>query len=394
MNVSIEQKRTSLKALVICNAYPSDDALYRNGFIHRRVKSYLNSGINVEVFYHHEPVEKLYRYEFEGVSVTVGNQLALKGEIANNKYDVFLVHFAEPGRIEPLQELEVEQPILVWVHGFEAEAWYRRWFNFMGSAQDITAAFEKKKSYYLDQNKFFSSLMTQDQLDISFINVSRWFEKYIVEPDNHASFMNSVIIHNIVDENVFQYVPKVAEDRLNILSIRPFASRKYANDQTIDAILELSKRPFFNELNFTICGRGPLFAEVTRPIKDFKNVSLQERFFTQTEMADLHEQNGIFLSPTRFDSQGVSMGEATSSGLVTISTDIAAVPEFYTDHESGLLVEPESPLAIADAIEELYFDPDLFLKISENGARRMREQCGFEATIQREIDLILSRIGE
>lgn len=86
------------------------------------------------------------------------------------------------------------------------------------------------------------------------------------------------------------------------------------------------------------------------------------------------------------------MGEAASSGLVVISTETAAVPEFFTDHEDALLVTPESPLAIADAIEELYFDAELFGRLSETGAARMQRQCGFDATIQQEIDLIIEKV--
>ena len=216
----------------------------------------------------------------------------------------------------------------VWVHGFEAEAWYRRWFNFINTSEDIKAALEKKETYYLKQNAFFHDLMTQEELNVSFVNVSKWFQKYVVEPDNGAEFRNSTVIPNLVDEEVFPYREKEDKKRFNILSIRPFASLKYANDQTVGAILELSKRPYFKALSFTICGSGPMFDQTVEPLRQFDNVKLENRFFTQEEIRDLHAEHGIFLSPTRFDSQGVSMCEASSSGLVTISSEVAAVPEF------------------------------------------------------------------
>ena len=384
----------SEKLLVICNAYPSEQALYRNGFIHRRVKAYKEAGLDVEVFYNHEPVQQAYEYEFDGVRVTVGNEGALELHVASNDFDGYLIHFAEPQRIRPLQKLNVNKPVIVWVHGFEAEAWYRRWFNFINTSEDIKAALEKKDTYYLKQNAFFHDLMTEEKLNVSFVNVSKWFQKYVVEPDNGAEFRNSTVIPNLVDEEVFPYREKEDNKRFKILSIRPFASLKYANDQTVGAILELSKRPYFKALSFTICGSGPMFNQTVEPLRQFDNVKLENRFFTQEEIRDLHAEHGIFLSPTRFDSQGVSMCEASSSGLVTISSEVAAVPEFIEHRVSGLLAQPESINDLADLIEELYFDAELFQRLSKQGSLAMLEKCGRKATIGAEVDYIRLQLNE
>ena len=384
----------SEKLLVICNAYPSEQALYRNGFIHRRVKAYKEAGLNVEVFYNHEPVQQAYEYEFDGVRVTVGNEGALELHVASNDFDGYLIHFAEPQRIRPLQKLNVKKPVIVWVHGFEAEAWYRRWFNFINASEDIKAALEKKDTYYLKQNAFFHDLMMEEKLNFSFVNVSKWFQKYVVEPDNGAEFRNSTVIPNLVDEEVFPYREKEDNKRFKILSIRPFASLKYANDQTVGAILELSKRPYFKALSFTICGSGPMFDQTVEPLRQFDNVKLENRFFTQEEIRDLHAEHGIFLSPTRFDSQGVSMCEASSSGLVTISSEVAAVPEFIEHRVSGLLAQPESIDDLADLIEELYFDAELFQRLSKQGSLAMLEKCGRKATIGAEVNYIRLQLNK
>lgn len=384
----------TVRVLVICNSYPSDRALYRNGFIHRRVKAYVDEGIGVEVFYNHQPVKDPYVYEFDGIQVTVGDDLALEDIVKTGEYDAFLVHFPEPTRIDPLRRAKVAQPIIAWIHGFEAEAWYRRWFNFIDSAEAVEAALRKKDEYYNTQNSFLAELMREDDLDVSFVNVSEWFQRYIVEPDVHAEFGRSEVIHNLVDEEVFPYREKTTDMRLKFLSIRPYASMKYANDQTVDAIVELSTRPYFDQLEFTICGQGKLFDETVAPLKAFDNVKLHNKFFSQEQIAKLHAQHGVFLCPTRFDSQGVSMCEAVSSGLVAITSDIAAIPEFISDHETGLLATPEDPESIADLIEEIYFDEELFEDLSVRGSEWMKSNCGRAATVGREIELIKSRIEE
>ncbi|OKX86073.1 glycosyltransferase family 4 protein [Corynebacterium glutamicum] len=390
---SHSQTTDGKKVLVICNAYPSDKALYRNGFIHRRVKAYQQAGIGVEVFYNHQPVASPYTYKYDGIEVIVGNDVALEKKVKEERFDAFLVHFAEPTRIDPLIRANITAPVIVWVHGFEAEAWHRRWFNFIDSGSAIRAAMEKKNSYYQNQNRFLGDLIASKKLNLTFVNVSEWFQKFVVEPDVGVEFENSEVIPNLVDEQVFPYRKKGPEMRKKFLSIRPFASMKYANDQTVEAVLILSERPYFNDLEFSICGQGPLFEETTAPLKKFKNVKLVNKFFGQEEIAKLHSNNGVFLCPTRFDSQGVSMCEAISSGLVAISTDIASIPEYVHHNETGLLAGAEDPQSIADLIEDLYFDSELFERLSADGAKWMHQNCGQEATVGREIEVIWREIA-
>jgi len=182
-------------------------------------------------------------------------------------------------------------------------------------------------------------------------------------------------------------VPKQAEQRTKILSIRPFASNQYANDLTVKCIHELAKKDYFNQLNIRILGDGILFDKVIKSLRKYKNVLCERRFLHQNEIAELHKEYGLFLVPTRWDSQGVSRDEAMSSGLVPITNAIAAIPEFV-DETCGILTSGEDYMAMADGIDELYHKPELFLQMSANAAARIRSQTSKEHTIDRELMLI------
>ena len=130
-----------------------------------------------------------------------------------------------------------------------------------------------------------------------------------------------------------------------------------------------------------------MFDEITKPLRQFSNVKLEKRFLQQFEIANYHKNYGVFLVPTRRDSQGVSRDEAMSSGLVPITTNTSAIPEFV-DNNCGILVEPENPQALADAIEYLYYNPDKFVELSYNASKRVAVQCSFENTIMKELDII------
>lgn len=380
--------------LVVANAYPSDRALYRNGFIHRRIKGYEQHQLSVQVYYMHPPASKSYAYEYDGVHVTVGNSENFKEFLKVRRFKKILIHFASPDMVFPILDVTPSTPIIVWIHGFEAEAWHRRWFNFIDSSEQIRAAVAKKATYYDRQLEFMRWLYTTHELSVQTVHVSEWFQKHIVEPDAGVETQNATVIPNFIDDELFSYVPKNADQRLKILSIRPYASMKYANDLTVRAIIELSKRPFFEKLQFELHGEGALFDRILAPVQKFDNVKISKGFLSQDQISAKHKEFGIFLCPTRFDSQGVSMCEAMSSGLVPVTTDSSAISEFVGHQISGTLSAPEDAIGLADWIQRMYFNPELFERLSAGAATDIREKCSIEGAVARELALMLAEDTE
>ena len=98
-------------------------------------------------------------------------------------------------------------------------------------------------------------------------------------------------------------------------------------------------------------------------------------------------EHGILIAPTRRDTQGVTTCEAMSAGLAVISCNTSAIPE-YMDEDCASLYEYDNYFQLADEIEYLYYHPDEFLRKSRNAVQRVRNQCGYEETIGRELKLI------
>jgi glycosyltransferase involved in cell wall biosynthesis len=81
--------------------------------------------------------------------------------------------------------------------------------------------------------------------------------------------------------------------------------------------------------------------------------------------------------------------EAQSQGLACISTTVSAIAELIDDGETGLLVPPDDPAALARAIERLIRFPDLRVLLGSAGLRRVRNRFSFE----RGIDRLARRFG-
>lgn len=368
--------------LLLTNHYPSYDNLYRNGFVHSRVRAYRQHGLRPTVF-RMRPGASLSYDEFEAVDVLTGGEEALRKLLESTQYRSVMVHFLDRPMWESLRSVGESTRVVVWVHGAEIHAWWRRAYNITTPAaeDDARATWEVRKEFWL-------AVFAEAGPNVHFVFVSRHFaSEALGDLGVTLDASRYSVVHNPVDTSLFTYEPKPLSQRKRLLSVRPFASPQYANDLTVAALLELRKEDWFDELQVRIVGEGPLFEETVEPLRGLKNVLLERRFLPQHEIAAIHKEYGVFIVPTRWDSHGVSRDEAMSSGLAPVTTAVAAVPEFVDDG-SGITCPPEDAIALADGIRRLVKDPDLFARISEGAAARVRRQSDAARIIRQELELI------
>lgn len=370
------------KVLVVTPGYPKDNNIYNNVFIHSRVKKYIENGIDVEVFYFDK--ENNTNYIYDDIFVEVGNHTRLKNKIIRTNWDKILIHFAYKKFMKTILEYRKDIKLIIWIHGVEGLGWYRRLFNISLKPIELI----KFGGYILVNTKqmlFMKKLITEE--NITFIFVSKWM-KNIFEKDTKSinKIKDYKIIPNVVNEKNFSYKEKKESDRLNILSIRPYESKKYANDISVKAVLKLAKKDFFKELSFSFFGKGKLFKSTLKPLKRFPNIHIYNKYLTAEEIKKEHDKHGIILIPTRQDAQGVSMCEAMSSGLVPITSNNTAIPE-YVDKECGYLTN--NVKEIVDAMEDIYLNPHKFLEMSKNSSKKIINKCSSKVVIDEELKLIM-----
>lgn len=367
--------------LVLSNDYPRADDLYANAFIHARVRRYLQQGRRVDVLRYQRglPFE---RGSFEGVDVLSGSDETLSRLLDHGEYRTVLVHFLNRGMWEQLRPRLATHRIVVWIHGFEIQPWQRRAFLVTNDEQRAAA-----QSASAERMQLWQDVLSVAHPNLHLVFVSRTLLAQ-VEEDYGVTLPHECysVIHNPIDDDRFAYVPKPTEQRFRVLAIRPYASTVYANDLAVEAIRLLAVEPEFARMEFRLIGDGPLFDATVEPLRTFPNVVLEQRFCTQDEIAAIHRDYGVFLCPTRMDSQGVSRDEAMSSGLVPVTTAVAAVPEFV-DAECGVLCAPESAPELAAAMLRLVRDPELFARLSAGAAERVRRQRAAYQMVQAELAL-------
>lgn len=375
-----------MKYLLITNAYPSEDKIYSNAFIHRRVKAYQQAGLDIEVVVMTTKVR--FDAVYDGVTVKFLDEFQLADYVNGHPFHKLLIHFMNLKMFQALKMMHTVPPVIIWMHGFEAEPWFSRYYNFLSSKQSFLDVMERKDSYYEEVKEMFLALMDKDLYDATFIYVSKSYKEKYVDPYLGKVPDQYHIIHNPINESLFPYRQKKPEHRFNICNIRPYTAKNYANDITRDVIIGLSKKKYFDELTFELHGDGPLFDDITKPLQKFSNVKLNKAFVQQHEIHEIHARNGIYLGPTRHDSQGVSLCEAMSSGLVPISNDIGAIKEFILDNETGLVSDRDDVAGMIELIDFLVNHPDVFLRLSHNAAQAIRRLTGEGMITRKELEVI------
>jgi glycosyltransferase involved in cell wall biosynthesis len=358
-------------------------------FVHSRAKLYsanhdlrvysLNNNINLE-------------YKYDGIDVVLANDTSAFTSILNFDPDVIFVHtptskwqslgYDTPALTNKLYEKGI--PYAVWIHGQEA---------LVKSVYYPIARFDRKLPFPADLGRFplrllqllsvrtFLNKTQARKLPVVF--VSEWLRN-AVSKSLLMDFRYSEIIPNPIDTNLFTYNRKERELSTKLLSIRPFKP-KYAVEDSIRAISKVTG------VHLDLFGEGPGYEKYQELIEVLDaDVKLHKGFLQPAEIASLHKNYGVYLSPSRTDSQGVSMCEAMASGLTVISSDIQGIPEFVKNGSTGFLTD--SPEQMSSYIRYLRDHPSKMQEIGKNASLSIQKKSGEDVVLDREISLAESLV--
>ncbi len=142
------------------------------------------------------------------------------------------------------------------------------------------------------------------------------------------------------------------------------------------------------ELDLVIAGENGSHEKDLRQLVNELNLSNVVSFAgtqTQAELFELYSTSTVFSLACRVvddgDRDGIPnvMMEAMSTGLPVVSTNVSGIPELVEDGVNGILVEPESPDALADALLRVIKDPLLADRLGSQGESTIRDRFDGDA---------------
>lgn len=303
-------------------------------FIRTRVNQYLKNGYKVDIITigNKKIVKKNKNLKF----IVFNNYNDVKKflKININYYKFFFIHFITFKLIKIIKQFK-NVNFTIWIHGIESQKW--TWYTFDLFLKPYW--FFKHIVYNFIQLYFLKNFIISNKKNLKIIFNSKWMKRVFMRDLGIKKIENKFkIIPNPVDEGFFRKFKRVKKKKLNVLILKNFTSYKYAGDITIDYILNLSNFKLFKHFNFTIIGKGKLLTNKIDYLKKLKNIKIINKFIDNKKLIKYHNKNDIFVYLTRMDAQSVTMSEGLASGLVVISSNNSAIPEFINHNKNGYLV--------------------------------------------------------
>lgn len=95
---------------------------------------------------------------------------------------------------------------------------------------------------------------------------------------------------------------------------------------------------------------------------------------------DVYPATDVYLLPSLAEGYGMSVIEAMSFAKPVIASNINALPELVADGETGLLVPPDAPEALFEAMRTLMEDPALRARMGAAGRAAFEAEHALEVT--------------
>jgi len=193
--------------------------------------------------------------------------------------------------------------------------------------------------------------------------------KSTAERNLNVKFDKSLIIPNGIDTEFFDLKPELSVKPRKLITIRSFSSKVYNIEQTIELMSLLP-----DDYTLDIYGEGKLMLNYEKLIVKMnleKRVKIIPKFLDRANMKETFRSYDLFISTTRFDSQGVTMLEAVSSGLLLATINNSSREEFIQDGVTGILAKDVNELS--EKIVEVTNNNQLFQNIVLQGNNKMKD---------------------
>ncbi|MBA2332920.1 MAG: glycosyltransferase family 4 protein, partial [Actinobacteria bacterium] len=105
------------------------------------------------------------------------------------------------------------------------------------------------------------------------------------------------------------------------------------------------------------------------------------------DVAAILRRADLLVHPARWEGFGLALLEAMLCGLPVVASRVSSIPEIVVDGATGVLVPPDDPAALADALARVLADPET---LGENGRARARAEFSVAAMAERTLAVYLS----
>jgi len=222
--------------------------------------------------------------------------------------------------------------------------------------------------------------------DLSFV-VSELVGKY-VQQQCRTDPANIKILYNGVDPALYQDKSVAAKVRqeLGLDPDRPVVGLVARLDHRAKGHLELLQALSLlkdrHTVHALIVGGGRRQEEMQRLAASLGLGEVVHFLGNRRDVPDLLAAMDIFVLPSHNEGVSLAVLEAMAAGLPVIVSEVGGLPEIVRHEETGLLIPPKDPEALAQSLALVLEDPDLARRLGQKAREHVLEKYSLERMAQ------------
>ena len=154
----------------------------------------------------------------------------------------------------------------------------------------------------------------------------------------------------------------------------------------VGVLLEAA-RPLLEEFpdwSLVIAGGGDI--SPYRELLDHPRIETANRFLEDREVAEFMQRAAIVALPYLSASQSGVIPTAYAFGKAVVATNVGGIPDMVRDGETGLLIPPNDPGSLQDALRRLITDPVLRTRLGKAGKEFAASELSWTAIAEKHRD--------
>lgn len=159
--------------------------------------------------------------------------------------------------------------------------------------------------------------------------------------------------------------------------------------QAIPAILRDHPRT-----RFLLFGRGPLRRRVSRKVRETGLEGAIQIPGFREDLPDLLPCMDLLVHPAAMEGLGIILLQAAASGLPVVASAAGGIPEAVVDQQTGLLVPPNDPGALAAAVSTLLADLPRARSMGKAGRDRVRSDFSVDRMVDGNLGVYRELVSE
>ena len=276
--------------------------------------------------------------------------------IKKENFTIIHTHSSKAGFLGRIAAMLNKTPIVIHtIHGF--------------AFHDYMNSFKKNIFIYLEK---LSAKWTHGLVTVSNLNKKKVVDLGIAPIEKLKNIYSGIDLTLFINEKNDQFRKELNLDSNHLLlgSVGRLSNQKDPITM-IEAFCIVIKR--FPSAHLTLVGDGELRDEILIKIDQLQLNGRVHLTGNKNDPWKIYHSLDLFIMSSIYEGLGRSITEALSCGVPVVCTSVEGVPEIVRDNETGILVPPKNPGALATGIIKSLNDMDNARKMAEKGRKFVNE---------------------